>query len=353
MQHYLLKALTLAKLKRGFCSPNPAVGAVVVRDNEIIAEGFHQGPGTHHAEVDALCKLTPEQTQSATLYVTLEPCCIYGRTPPCTDLIIKSQLAKVVYAFKDPNPRVSGQGAQILNQANILCEHHPLTEINNFYQSYAYWWQHKKPWVSIKLALSKDQKIAGVKSQFIKITGPEADHYTHKERLHCDAILTTVKTILHDNPQLNARINNTIYSKPLYIIDRLLQLPESAQVHLTAKNITLFHQAHVDKIKLTTLQQRGIRCHAIETSNNLLDLAAIISQMGDNGIHDLWVEVGSHVFNSFLKAKLANRVLIYQSDNALGPTAYPANITKELFKDFKSETCFKLVTDSLTIYLRH
>src|SRR4051812_18658128 len=136
---FLLKALELAKIRRGFCAPNPSVGAVLVLDNSIISEGYHLAPGEAHAEVNVLLQ-AGEQARGATLYVSLEPCCHTGRTPPCTEAIIRSGVSKVVYGFSDPNPVVAGKGEQQLKAAGIICEKVAVPEIDSFYESYAHWW---------------------------------------------------------------------------------------------------------------------------------------------------------------------------------------------------------------------
>ncbi|MBS0351896.1 MAG: bifunctional diaminohydroxyphosphoribosylaminopyrimidine deaminase/5-amino-6-(5-phosphoribosylamino)uracil reductase RibD, partial [Proteobacteria bacterium] len=135
---FMRRALELAATRRGFCAPNPAVGAVVVKDGAIIAEGVHWAYGQAHAEPDALSKIA-HLAQGATLYVTLEPCSHFGKTPPCTDLIIRSQLAKIFYGMSDPNPKVKGGGAQVLNEAGMACEFLSIPELTEFYQSYGYW----------------------------------------------------------------------------------------------------------------------------------------------------------------------------------------------------------------------
>src|SRR3989344_2995168 len=160
-QDYLKRALKLAEKRRGFCSPNPAVGAVVVKDGKIIGEGWHEKAGAPHAEVMALAS-AGSSAAGGILYVTLEPCSHTGRTPPCTDLIIKTGIKAVYYGFKDSNLTVSGQGEFYLKSAGIACEQIELPEINAFYRSYAHWLKTKKPWVTAKIALSLDEKIASV-----------------------------------------------------------------------------------------------------------------------------------------------------------------------------------------------
>ncbi|WP_304985754.1 bifunctional diaminohydroxyphosphoribosylaminopyrimidine deaminase/5-amino-6-(5-phosphoribosylamino)uracil reductase RibD [Coxiella-like endosymbiont] len=178
---YLKQALEFAEIRRGFCAPNPAVGAILVKDNKIISTGFHKRNGLPHAEVEAI-NSAGENVKGADLYVTLEPCCHYGKTPPCTDLIIKTGIKSVYYSLADPNPNVFNKGAQALKQAGIDCFLLEIPEIKSFYKSYSYWTANKRSWITIKLALSLDGKIAGIKGKPVALTGEELKLYTHEFR---------------------------------------------------------------------------------------------------------------------------------------------------------------------------
>jgi diaminohydroxyphosphoribosylaminopyrimidine deaminase/5-amino-6-(5-phosphoribosylamino)uracil reductase len=231
--HYLCAALTQAQVNRGFCSPNPAVGAIIVKDHKVLATGFHLGPGTHHAEVDAIKKLSPAETAGATIYISLEPCCHFGRTPPCTDALIQAGIKRVVYGYEDPNPLVKGKSQSLLQAANISCDYLPIAEIDAFYQSYSHWHLTKMPFITAKIALTLDGKMAGKLGQPIAITGPALQEFTHQSRKLSDAILTTAETILKDDPQLNIRLKNTIFTKPIYILDRQLKVSPEARIFST------------------------------------------------------------------------------------------------------------------------
>lgn len=296
---YLKQALTLAQIRRGFCVPNPSVGAVVVRDNKIIAEGYHWGSGHPHAEVEALNKINGEITD-ATLYVTLEPCCHTNKkTPPCTELIITRGIKKVIYGFRDPNPQVSGLGEKRLRSMGIDCIYLNSPEINEFYRSYQFWWQTGKPFVTAKLALTLDGKIAGPNGQRINITGPEAQLFTHQQRKLSDAILTTAKTILCDDPLLNVRLPEGEFSKPIYILDRGNLTPKNAKVFQTATKVTIINES---------------------------DLNNVLHQIGRDGIHDLWIEAGGKCFSAFIKSNLVQRAYLYVAPKWLGENAQTAFI---------------------------
>ncbi|ACJ20764.1 bifunctional diaminohydroxyphosphoribosylaminopyrimidine deaminase/5-amino-6-(5-phosphoribosylamino)uracil reductase RibD [Coxiella burnetii] len=320
---YLKKALSLAEIRRGFCAPNPSVGAVVVKDDKIISTGFHKRSGLPHAEVEAI-KSLGDKARGAALYVTLEPCCHFGKTPPCTDLIIQSGIKAVYYGLHDPNLAVCGKGIEQLQRAGVNCFLIELPEINAFYESYRYWIKHKRPWVTAKLALSLDGKIAGNEGKPVRLTGEGLRQYTHERRKKSDALLTTINTILTDDPKLNVRLQGEEIKKPIYILDTHLRLPLNALIHQTAESIIVFHGNEADKKQQQRLMQKNIRCIEIARRSEGLDLNEVLDVIGNDGIHDLWIEAGGTCFQSFLKENLINRALIYIAPKILGSTAMPA-----------------------------
>lgn len=320
---FLKIALMEAATRRGFTAPNPAVGAVVVKDGKILSTGFHFAPGHPHAEVDALSKIGDEAT-GATLYVTLEPCCHHGRTPPCTELILSRGIVRVVYGYKDPNPAVAGKGATFLIANGIACELISIDTINDFYRAYQFWWDHHRPFVTLKIALSADGKIAGKNGTPVEITGETCRVLTHQHRKASDAILTSVKTIINDDPQLNVRLDQTIIKRPIYVLDRQLQFPLNARLAKTAESVTLFCSATEDLSRLDLLQRNNIRCIPVSCNRMGLNLENVLDHIGKDGVHALWVEAGGRVFQAFFKSRLAQRALIYASTKELGPEAQPA-----------------------------
>lgn len=309
---FLNEALTLAARRRGFCAPNPAVGAILVKNQVIIGQGHHWAAGHPHAELEAIAE-AGEQAKGATLYVTLEPCCHWGKTPPCTDAIIAHGIKEVYFGYADPNPLVAGKTINLLANAGIPCQQIALAEIDTFYRSYAYWMNTKKPWVTAKLALSLDGKIAYANGHPAQITGPELQQMTHRYRLATDAILTTGRTLNCDDPQLNVRLNQEIIAKPVYVLDRTLSLKSSLQIFNTASALTLFyHPAMVDPTKLKFFQQQNIRCLPIS------DLADVFTLIGEDGKHDVWVEAGGVCFNALWQQRLLHRALFYISLKTLG-----------------------------------
>lgn len=318
---FLLEALTLAKTRRGYCAPNPSVGAIVTKNNKIISKGVHIAHGKDHAEVDALKHLSDEEKNNATLYVTLEPCCHTGKTPPCVDLIIKSNIKEVFYTFKDPNPIVAGKGELALREAGIKCQQIELPEINLFYRSYAYWWQHKKPWVTAKLAISLDGKIAMQNNKPIDISGPELKTFTFDQRRSSDAILTTSTTIISDNPQLNVRDDKNVESKKLYILDRNLKLTPKLNIFKNTDLIYVFHSHKHSPTKQSF--PNNVFFIPIAEKIDGLDLEDMLGIIGEHGIHDLWVEAGGTLFTSMFKQDFIHRCVIYISPKFLGNNATP------------------------------
>lgn len=313
---WLRHALKLAEQGRGFCAPNPAVGAVIVGDGKLLASGVHQGPGAAHAEIVALQEISSIPVD-ATLYVTLEPCCHWGKTPPCTDAIIQRGIKRVVYGLQDPDLRVLGKGAAALTAAAVACEYLPLPEIKTFYQSYSYWQVNRLPYVTAKLALSFDGKIAGLDGKPIQITGPMISQLTHRWRRHCDAMLTTCKTICCDNPQLNVRDKGEVLAKPLYILDRRLDIPSSARVWQTAKTVTLFYQNDYP-VNRDRVERLGARCVPVPAVESGLSLSAVFAEIGSDGIHELGIEAGGVLMTTLLTEQLLQQATFYFAPKWLG-----------------------------------
>lgn len=322
---FMRQALRLARQRQGFCAPNPSVGAIVVKDNKILGRGKHWAAGHPHAEVEALKNLSSEQTRGAAIYVTLEPCAHQGRTPPCTEQLLERGITQVFYGLQDPNPMVAGKGIQQLSRAGVSCQQILLPEIQAFYRSYVYWHQYKKPWVTFKLALSLNGKIALSGGKPAVITaGDQLTRYTHHQRKQADAILTTVKTVLADNPQLNVRLSSNTHKKPVYVLDTNLNFPTEAKLLSSALSLTLFHGEDVPLKRLLELQKRSIRCVKVAQKNGKLCLDTVLQKIGQEGKHDLWVEAGSECFQSFVKEKRVQRILLYVAPKWLESEALSA-----------------------------
>lgn len=310
--NFLALALKEAEKGRGFCAPNPAVGAVIVKKGSILTTGYHQGPGKSHAEVDAISKISDADCEGADIYVTLEPCSHYGRTPPCADLLVTKKIARVFYGLEDPNPIVAGSGAKKIKAAGIECHRLESMKIKDFYHSYTHWTVTKKPYITAKIAISLDGKTGIRAAKPTKLTGELADRYTHQQRKITDGILSTVKTIIADNPKLNARTADGEYQKKLFLIGGANALPSNAAIFNTTESITLYNDKPqpdlVDKI------------HQIKVSRTEqgLNLPEVITDLGAQGLHDVWVEAGAGLLNQLLQQKLINRLIIYFAPKVLG-----------------------------------
>lgn len=322
--HYLKEALDLAKIRRGFCAPNPAVGAIVVKNNKILSKGYHFQAGMPHAEVEAL-KALGNEAKGSTVYVTLEPCCHFGRTPPCTDLLISRGVTSVVYGAEDPNPVVAGLGAKKLKSAGIHCTKQRIPEIDSFYESYNHWRVTGKPFVTAKLAMSLDGKIAGDQGRPIPITGPVLNRMTHQKRKTSDAILTTAKTILNDNPKMNVRLDGEEIKKTLFILDSNCITPENAQIFHTGDKVSIFHTSKAPSKRVEYFKSRGIECILVRSVERGLCLTEVLHHIGKIGIHDLWIEVGAKCLNSFLQLQLLQRLYLYIGSICLGDLSISAN----------------------------
>lgn len=334
-QHWLLKSLELAKIREGFCAPNPSVGAVVVKQNQLIGEGFHWAAGHSHAEVGALNQ-AGDAAKGADLYVSLEPCCHYGRTPPCTERIIASGISRVFFGFLDPNPKVAGKGMKALIDAGISCEHIPLVQLTEFYAPYAFWTLNHRPFVTAKIAVTADGFIANIDGSPIQITGKECQLLTHQHRLHSDAILSTTRTIITDDPQLNVRLDDRVIKKSLYLLDSQAQLPLSARVFDTTEKITIFHSASALSSRIDALTNRGVRCVAVPEKENGLDLEVVLKAIAQNGVYALWVEAGAVCFSALMQQKLLQRALCYVSDKPFGKPGISVNFNlKQLISKTK------------------
>ena len=315
---FLHQAFELARKWQGRCAPNPSVGAVIVKEGKVIARGWHQGPGTDHAEVMALKAVSSDDLEGASIYVTLEPCSHWGRTPPCVSAISQSALKRVVYAEKDVNPVVNGSGENELIRAGFEVRHLPTPEIHQFYEPYRYWHRTGLPWVQAKIALSLDGKISGPQGKPTQITGNGLKAKTHQARLESDAILTTAQTVVLDDPQLNARLNGESITRPVYVLDRLGKMPLTARLWSTASRIVIFHGSHAHPDRLEALSQRGALLVEVSEVDGQLNLEEVIGRCGKDGVHRLWVEAGGRLFESLVSEGRVQQGWIYLGAKWIG-----------------------------------
>jgi diaminohydroxyphosphoribosylaminopyrimidine deaminase/5-amino-6-(5-phosphoribosylamino)uracil reductase len=292
----LTLALQCAMPYRGWCSPNPAVGAVLYKENQLIAKGAHVAAGQAHAEVVAI-EQAGSAAKGATMYVTLEPCNHQGRTPPCTQALVRAGIKHVIYAQRDPNPQVqAGQTERQLRAAGVLCWYFPLPEITAFYASYRHWHRHRRPLITTKLATTLDGAYAQADGAPLSITGALAQQFTHQKRFFSDVVMTGIETIIHDNPQFNVRLRTKsssvlIRAKPLLILDRQARFPVTARCLASAASVTILHDATAPVERLSALQAAGVRCVSTQHHQGCMwsTLEALSQQ---HGWHDVWCESG-------------------------------------------------------------
>lgn len=319
-KQFMLEALKQACLGRGVCAPNPSVGALVVHNDDIIARSWHQGAGTAHAEQRVL-QMVPPGIRDITLYVTLEPCNHWGKTPPCVSAIIESGVSTVVYGYSDPNPLVAAKDTpRILKEHGIEVLYLPLAEIDAFYRSYQYWTQTGKPWVTAKIAQSLDGKIAGANGLKVSLSNEQCYQFTHTKRLHSDVILTTAKTIINDDPSLNVRLDNITLAKPVAILDTRLSLADDAKIFTTAEHCHVYYDGNIP------VKNRVTNCsyHAMPVNDGRLDLVAVVNHLGQLGFHDVWVEAGACVFSALHEQALVQTTYLYVVPQILGAKAVSA-----------------------------
>lgn len=317
-QQFLLLALEQAKLGQGLCAPNPCVGAIAVRNGAIIAQAWHQGAGSPHAEQLLLAQFPPK-TPGVVVYCTLEPCNHWGRTPPCVDALIQHGIEKVVFAYADPNPLVAkGRSAELLHAQGIAVEQVCLPEIDAFYASYTYWTKTKNPKVTVKMAHTFDGAIAGPQGERIQLSNAECGIFTQEQRKASDVILTTARTIALDNPMMNVRLDGSIQAKPVAIIDSNLGLSPDLQIFSNASHCHIYHASKkAGNYKNSSFYQ-------IPEKNGKIDLAAVISHLGSLGFHDVWVEAGGALFTSLHLQGLVHRTYLYLVPKNLGSKAISA-----------------------------
>ncbi len=337
IHEHLLHAIELAKRRLGFTSPNPAVGAVIAKDDQIIAEGVHEQAGQPHAEVMALRAVGDSDLSDATLYVSLQPCCHQGRTPPCTEAIINAGIKTVFYAYRDTNPEVADKSDDVLARHGVESVYIDTPEAQTLYRAYDFWRQHKRPFLSAKLAISRDGKYASKDGSHLMITGEACKRLTHQHRLTADAILTTARTVAMDDPYLNVRLADTVTAKPLMIIDRDLSLSADARVWATAESITVFHQPEVDEDKRLALQHRGAHCIEVPVNEGRLSWPHMLSALAEAGFHHVWIEAGAVLYRDLWRQSLLQQAFLYVSPHALGGEAQSAELGDVISLDHLAE----------------
>jgi diaminohydroxyphosphoribosylaminopyrimidine deaminase/5-amino-6-(5-phosphoribosylamino)uracil reductase len=315
---HMARALELAERGLYTTTPNPRVGCVIVRDGAVVGEGWHARTGEAHAETIAL-QAAGDRAAGATAYVTLEPCDHHGRTPPCSDGLIRAQLGRVVTAMQDPNPLVAGKGLEKLRAAGIAAESGLMeTEARELNIGFVSRMTRARPWVRMKIAASLDGRtaLANGKSQWI--TGPEARRDGHRWRARACAVLTGVGTVKDDDPQLTVREVETPRQPLRVVVDSRLETPASARV-LGAG--TLIAAAARDAARARALEARGAEIVVLPNPSGKVDLAALMRELARRELNEVHVEAGFKLNGSLLRENLVDELVVYLAPHVIGDAA--------------------------------
>ncbi|MGN0106408.1 MAG: bifunctional diaminohydroxyphosphoribosylaminopyrimidine deaminase/5-amino-6-(5-phosphoribosylamino)uracil reductase RibD [Hominilimicola sp.] len=318
MYKYMRRAIELAKGGIGFVNPNPLVGAVIVKDGKIIGEGFHERYGQLHAERNAL-KNCSESCEGADMFVTLEPCCHYGKNPPCTEAVIESGVKRVFVGSFDPNPLVAGKGISILREHGIeVVENFLREECDALNDIFFHYITTKTPYVIMKTAVTADGKIAAATGDSKWITNEKSRAHTHETRKRVSALLVGVNTVIADDPMLNCRAENP--SNPIRIVcDSHLRIPLTSKIVQTARDIpTYIACIGGNTEKITALENVGAHIIKTQSKDGHTDLAELMKKLGEMQIDSVLIEGGGEIHASALKSGIVNKVQLYIAPKIIG-----------------------------------
>ena len=318
---YMRRAMELAERGVGFTNPNPMVGAVIVKGGKVIGEGWHERCGEWHAERNAFKNCTVS-AEGATMYVTLEPCCHYGKTPPCTEAIIEHGIARVVIGMEDPNPLVAGKGIAFLREAGIevVCgiEEEALREQNRVFLKYI---STRLPWVALKAAMTLDGKIATRTGDSKWITGAEARAYVHELRHRFMAILVGIGTAVADDPLLNCRIEGRGVRQPIrVVVDSNARLSLESQLVQTAEEYRTIvaYTRFAPEERVKALREAGVEMLLCEEKEGLVDVRNLLELLGQFGIDSILLEGGGNLNYTFLSEGLVDELYAFVAPKIVG-----------------------------------
>jgi diaminohydroxyphosphoribosylaminopyrimidine deaminase/5-amino-6-(5-phosphoribosylamino)uracil reductase len=326
-EHYMRMTLAQARKGIGATSPNPRVGAVLVKKERVLAQGYHRAFGQPHAEVDCLSKVTAKQAAESTLYVNLEPCCHSGKkTPPCTDLLVSSRIRRVVYGMIDPNPFVNGQGLKKLREAGIEVSgpvfEDATRELNRGYLKFR---SDGKPWVTLKMAQSLDGRIATSSGDARWISSPSSLKLAHRLRAEHDAVLIGIRTALADNPKLDVRHVRGPNPRRI-VLDTDLRLPPGARLFEVDSNpVIIATRPYPSYEKADQLKRRGADFIWLPPAGDgTLDLDALLEELTQRGILYVLVEGGANVASSFIRCNLVDELVVVSAPLLIGGDGIPS-----------------------------
>lgn len=327
---WMRQALRLARRALGDTAPNPMVGAVLVRKEQLLGQGWHHRAGQPHAEIEAFrdCQKRGHSAKGATLYVTLEPCCTHGRTPPCTDAIVQAKVRRVVVAATDPNPKHVGRAFQLLRDAGIEVTTGILSpEATALNEAFNHWIVHRTPWITVKAAMTLDGKIADIEGHSKWITSPASRTWAMNLRRAADAILVGVNTVLVDNPALTLRrgtgLNPTEIGRTRIVLDPRARTPLDSTI-LNDPFASRTWVVTTEAAPQRRLQSLRRKCHVLVAPIGAggIDLTWLLHQLGEQGITHLLIEGGGETNATFLSANHAHRLAFFYAPKVIaGRTA--------------------------------
>lgn len=327
---YMKRALQLAKRGTGRVSPNPRVGAVIVRDGKILSEGYHHQFGQAHAEVDALSKCNGNSLRNTSLYVNLEPCSHFGKTPPCVNAILQSGISEVIIGMTDPNPLVSGKGIAKLKSGGIRVKTGVLQdacqEINRAYIKYI---QTGLPYVTLKIAQTLDGRIAVPSGKSKWITGETSRKQVHRMRQAHDAVLVGVDTVIQDDPLLTPRAGKRVTSRRI-ILDSKLRIPDAARVLRSShsEKTILITTRQADPEKIERIRQNGVEVWQVaQDQSGRVRIQAALKRLGKSRIASVLVEGGSRIFSAFIEQKLFDELVVFMAPVCFGSGLSAVNLS--------------------------
>jgi diaminohydroxyphosphoribosylaminopyrimidine deaminase/5-amino-6-(5-phosphoribosylamino)uracil reductase len=333
---YMQRAMSLARKATGLASPNPLVGCVLVREGQIVGEGFHQYDLRDHAEVSAI-KSAGEKARGSTLYVNLEPCNHTGRTGPCTEAIIKAGIQRVVASIDDPNPVVAGGGFDRLRAAGIEVFTGVLEEdARRLNEAFAKWIRKKRPFITLKSAMTLDGQLAlpqaGKRKSSTWITSEESRAEVHRMRHASDALLTGMGTIMADDPLLTDRSGLPRRRKLLRVLlDSKLRLPPGARIVKTADDdLLVFTSASLRSARARSLQKVGVEIVSVKKRAGYVDLSAVLKELGKRDILSVLLEAGSELNGAALASDIVDKVFLFYAPRFAGETRVPFATAKKL-----------------------
>ncbi|MCP5420077.1 MAG: bifunctional diaminohydroxyphosphoribosylaminopyrimidine deaminase/5-amino-6-(5-phosphoribosylamino)uracil reductase RibD [Gammaproteobacteria bacterium] len=318
--HYMSRALILAERGLYTTDPNPRVGCVLVKDGQVIGEGWHVRAGEAHAEVIAL-EQAGEQARGATVYVTLEPCCHHGRTAPCTDALLAAGVTRVVAAMEDPNPRVAGRGLAQIRAAGVAVECGLLSDkAQALNPGFVQRMRKGRPWVRCKLAMSLDGRTAMASGESQWITGAAARADVQRLRARSSAIMTGIGTVLADDPSLTVRLPDTRRQPLRVILDSRLRTPPGANVLQQEGPVLIFTSVSEARYH-DPLRRAGAEIAVLPPTGEGLDLAAVLAELAAREINELHLECGATLAGALLRRRLLDELIVYLAPLVLGDSA--------------------------------